>query len=104
MAQFTVQFLCGLRHSKKAVRVCFVLNSYAERFASGQNFLIGSCKYKNEQIGTDELRLIQDYSAIFTSAKDDCFYYIFSKSGFTNGLKEQENAVNLLTLEDLYHL
>ena len=76
----------------------------AERFASGQNFLIGSCKYKNEQIGTDELRLIQDYSAIFTSAKDDCFYYIFSKSGFTNGLKEQENAVNLLTLEDLYHL
>lgn len=74
-----------------------------ENLSSGQNFLIGSCKYKNELIGTDELRLIQDYSAIFTSAKDDCFYYIFSKSGFTNGLNARAKEVRLFTLEDLYN-
>ncbi len=73
-----------------------------EESASGKNILIGSCKYKNEAIGSDELRLIQDYAAIFATSKDRCFYNIFSKSGFTRGLRERENEVKLFTLEDIY--
>ncbi len=73
---------------------------------AGNQYLIGSCKYRNEKIGVDELSLIQEYASVFTSANDQCFYYIFSKSGFTDGLKKaaEEGRVTLITLNDMYVL
>ena len=69
----------------------------------GNAYLIGSCKYRNEKIGTDELELLQDYASVFR--KNGRFaYYIFSRGGFTDALLrlEQEGLVTLLTLEDIY--
>ena len=69
----------------------------------GQTFIIGSCKYRNEKIGIDELELIQRYASVFR--KDGQFaYYIFSKGGFTDELLEAgaRGEVVLKTLEDLY--
>lgn len=69
----------------------------------GREYLIGSCKYKNEKIGVDELELLRRYAVVFR--KDGKFhYYIFSKSGFTQPLLElaEQGAVTLLTLEDIY--
>lgn len=69
----------------------------------GNEYLIGSCKYRNEKIGTEELELLRRYAAVFRG--DAGFhYYIFSKSGFTSALTEAEKRgeVTLLTLEDLY--
>lgn len=69
----------------------------------GNEYLIGSCKYRNEKIGIDELELIQKYASVFR--KDGVFhYFIFSKSGFTSALLEAEKKgeVTLLTLDDLY--
>ena len=71
---------------------------------NGMNYIIGSCKYRNETVGTDELALIEDYASLFTHNRDKCFYYIFSKSGFTEGLKEKQTSgeVKLFSLDDLY--
>ena len=69
----------------------------------GNEYLIGSCKYKNEKVGMDELALIQRYASVFH--KDGMFhYYIFSKGGFTQELLEigKQGKVTLLTLDDLY--
>ena len=69
----------------------------------GNEYLIASCKYRNEKIGIDELKLIKKYAAIFR--KEGTFhYFIFSKSGFTPALLEssQRGEVTLLTLEDIY--
>ncbi len=69
----------------------------------GNEYLIGSCKYRNEKIGVDELELIQKYASVFR--KDGVFhYFIFSKSGFTPALLEkgERGEVALLTLDDLY--
>ena len=66
-------------------------------------YLIGSCKYRNEKIGTEELELLRRYAAVFR--RDGRFrYYIFSKGGFTTALLEMEKQgeVTLLTLEDIY--
>lgn len=66
-------------------------------------YLIGSCKYRNEKIGLDELELLQNYASIFQ--KGGTFYfYIFSKGGFTPGLLEagKQGKVCLFTLEDIY--
>ena len=69
----------------------------------GNEYLIGSCKYRNEKIGMDELELIQKYASVFR--KDGLFhYFIFSKGGFTPALLEagEKGEVTLLTLDDLY--
>ena len=69
----------------------------------GKEYIIGSCKYKNEKIGVDELELLQRYASVFGRGTK-YHYYIFSKGGFTQGLKKLGEAgeVTLLTLEDIY--
>ena len=69
----------------------------------GRDYIIGSCKYRNEKIGVDELELIRNYASVF--GKGNVYhYYIFSKGGFTEGLFEAQarGEVQLVTLDDLY--
>ena len=69
----------------------------------GNEYLIGSCKYRNEKIGIEELELLRRYAAVFR--QNGIFhYYIFSKGGFTPTLLEAEmqGEVTLFTLGDLY--
>ena len=69
----------------------------------GKDYIIGSCKYRNEKIGVDELDLIRDYASVFGKG-NNYYYYIFSKGGFTDGLlqAQERGEVRLITLEDLY--
>ncbi|MCI7098002.1 MAG: ATP-binding protein [Lachnospiraceae bacterium] len=69
----------------------------------GKEYLIGSCKYKNEKIGVDELELLKRYASVFHKG-EKYYYYIFSKGGFTPALQElgKQGEVVLLTLEDIY--
>lgn len=69
----------------------------------GNDYIIGSCKYRNEKIGVDELNLIKDYASILGKG-NNYHYYIFSKGGFTDGLLQAQDCgeVHLITLEDLY--
>lgn len=71
--------------------------------AEGDEYIIGSCKYMNVPVGIDEIELIKEYAESFGKGKK-YYYYIFSKSGFTNGLKELEERgeVRLVSLEDMY--
>lgn len=66
-------------------------------------YLVGSCKFRNEIIGMDELELLKKYSSVFGKGKK-YDYYIFAKDGFTEGLKEAEDRgeVRLICLEDMY--
>lgn len=71
----------------------------------GSEYLIGSCKFRNEKIGVDELELLRNYASVFR--KNGKFRYcIFSKGGFTEGLLalEKQGEVTLYTLEDLYKI
>lgn len=69
----------------------------------GREYLIGSCKYRNEKIGVDELELLKRYAEVFHKG-EKYYYYIFSKGGFTPALQELEKQgeVTLLTLDDIY--
>lgn len=85
-------------NSKKEIQIDLVGTS-----AEGGEYIIGSCKYRNEKIGLDELELLRKYAAVFR--KNGKFhYYIFSKGGFTQPLLESagRGEVNLFTLDDLY--
>lgn len=70
----------------------------------GKEYIIGSCKYKNEKIGVDELELLKQYASVFGKGVK-YHYYIFSKGGFTQGLWElgEKGKVTLVTLDDIYY-
>ena len=90
---------------KKEIQLDIVaVSAKANNTRSGRQYIIGSCKYKNEEIGTDELDLLHDYASVFTNGDDTCFYYIFSKFGFTKGLKDlaNEGQVVLICLQEIY--
>lgn len=69
----------------------------------GRDYIIGSCKYRNEKIGMDELELLRDYASAFGKG-GNYHYYIFSKGGFTDGLLQAggRGEVHLITLADMY--
>ena len=69
----------------------------------GREYLICSCKYKNTAVGVDELEKLRKYAAVFGKGSNYC-YYIFSKGGFTEGLKTAaaRGEVTLVSLEDMY--
>ena len=69
----------------------------------GKEYIIGSCKYRNEPIGVDELELLKHYAEVFGKG-EKYHYYIFSKSGFTKGLQllGDKGEVKLVTLQDMY--
>ena len=90
---------------KKEIQIDIVgIETKSYNRIGGKRFLIGSCKYKNVPVGMDELELIEDYASVITSSKDQCYYYIFSKGGFSEGLRSlaSEGAVKLFTLDELY--
>ena len=90
---------------KKEIQIDIVgTESKTYNRSGGKRYLIGSCKYRNEPIGVDELVLLENYASVVVTSKDTCYYIIFSKGGFTDGLKklEAEGSVKLLTLEDMY--
>lgn len=69
----------------------------------GNEYLIGSCKYRNEKIGVDELDLLRRYAAVFRG-NGRFHYYIFAKGGFTQALldAEKKGEVSLVRLENMY--
>lgn len=83
---------------KKQIQIDIVASSTDEK-----EYMIGSCKYRNEKIGMDELELLQDYAQVFGKGVR-YHYYIFSKGGFTEGLLEEQKKgnVHLIMLDDLY--
>ncbi|MCL2786304.1 MAG: ATP-binding protein [Methanomassiliicoccaceae archaeon] len=58
--------------------------------------ILGECKWKNKETGSDVYKDLKEKAAMF--AENDIYYYIFSKSGFTSGLKEEAERNNRLTL------
>ena len=69
-----------------------------------RQMIVGSCKFTGNPVGKDELDLIKDYAAVAANRDDRCYYYIFSKSGFTENLRklEQKGEVTLITLGDIF--
>ncbi len=69
----------------------------------GKDYIIGSCKYKNEPVGVEEYELLKEYAQAFGKG-ERYHYYIFSKGGFTEHLREleKEGKVHLITLQDMY--
>lgn len=67
--------------------------------------IVGSCKFRNEDIPESELHLLKEYAAAMGHF-DHCYYYLFSKSGFSNALEQKQDGISLrlIPIQELYEL
>ena len=66
------------------------------------NIIFGECKWRNKEIGIDVLNKLMGRSSVLDSANK--YFYIFSKSGFTNELKnysKEDRRVYLIKFGDM---
>lgn len=87
----------GNPRTRKECEIDIVITS-----AVDDDVIIGSCKFKNTAVGIDELQLMEEYAdAMGTRGRR--YYYFFSLSGFTDGMKSKaSDTVHLLTCDSLY--
>lgn len=88
---------------KKEVQIDIVAIPVQEPNKRVTEYIIGSCKFKNEKIGVNELKLMEEYAEVF--GKGSRYHYmIFSLSGFTDELikASQNDEVKLISLADMY--
>jgi AAA+ ATPase superfamily predicted ATPase len=84
--------------TKKAAEIDIVASS-----ATDNAVIVGECKWLKEEVGMDTYALLRERSALLPI--HDVHYFIFSKSGFTEGLKKEaelNNRLTLVGLEDLF--
>ena len=92
------QWWGGNPMTKKQAQIDVVVTS-----AEGTGGIVGSCKFKNEKIGVDELYLMREYAAAMDKFSD-VYYCFFSKSGFTDEmLSRADDRVRFFTLDDIYN-
>lgn len=89
--------------AKKEIQIDIVGVPVQEPNQKVREYLIGSCKFKNEKIGMDELHLIEHYADVFGKGRD-YFFAIFSLGGFTQELIDyaKNHRVKLITMADMY--
>jgi hypothetical protein len=74
---------------------------------SKKKAIFGECKYKNEKVDIGVLEELIRKAEIFDTRYTEKYYYLFSKSGFTNKVIEEAkkaNNIELVELKDLYDL
>ena len=89
--------------AKKEIQIDLVGVPVQEPNQRVTEYLIGSCKFRNEPVGMEELRLLTHYAEVFGKGKK-YFYALFSLGGFTPELRAygKANGVRLVTLKEMY--
>ncbi len=94
------QWWGGNPKTRKQAQIDIVVMSAAD-----DSGIIGSCKFRESLVGEDELRLMEEYAKAMGHFGQR-YYYLFSKSGFTDSLmrQAQDEKVRLVTLKDMYDI
>lgn len=63
--------------------------------------IFAECKYKNSLVDIDVLHKLVDRAELIKKYQEK-YYYLFSKSGYTNRLQSSNNKATLISLSDMY--
>lgn len=69
-----------------------------------KNYLICECKWKNELLDFSVLKRLREKADIFSDKRDQTWFVLFSKTGFTKAVFEEMEKVEdiiLITLDDI---
>ena len=83
--------------TRKAVEIDLVASD-------GKKYLIGECKWRNEPVDASVLTGLREKTDAFYTSRDKTWFVIFSKSGFTNSVKEEAQKNEDVLLIDLQEM
>lgn len=71
----------------------------------GDNYLFGECKWRNELLDFSVLKKLKEKADVFCSNRKNTWFYLFSKSGFTDTViaeAEKDEHIILVTIEEMF--
>ncbi len=69
-----------------------------------KDYLICECKWRNEKLDIGVLRTLKEKADLFTKARSQTWYVLFSKSGFTDAVMEEaekDDSMILVGIDDI---
>lgn len=72
--------------------------------SDGKDYIFGECKWRNEKLDLSVLCDLKEKAEIFGKNKNNAYYYLFSKSGFTDAMINEAKSDSSITLVDLNKL
>lgn len=66
----------------------------------GNTYLFGECKWRNEPVDTGILEQLKEKADVMCKSRDETYYALFSKSGFTESLRKQASKHLILVSLD----
>ena len=79
---------------KKAIEIDLVASD-------GKQYIIGECKWRNEQTGLSVLKELRRKADVFRAKREKTWYILFSRSGYTSGIREEADQRDDVILVDL---
>ena len=67
----------------------------------GKDYIFGECKWRNEKLDLSVLRGLKAKADIFSRNRNNAYYVLFSKSGFTEAVINEAESDNSIMLVDL---
>lgn len=71
----------------------------------GNDYLICECKWRNEPLDVTVLNGLKEKADVFSKQRSSTYYVLFSKSGFTDGVKNmaaEEKNIILVGIDDMF--
>ncbi len=73
----------------------------------GRNYLFCECKWKNEKLDISVLNELKEKADVFSGNRENTYYFLFSKSGFTDKIiaeSKKNNNIILIDIDDLMNV
>ncbi|MGN0649989.1 MAG: DUF234 domain-containing protein, partial [Oscillospiraceae bacterium] len=70
----------------------------------GKDYIFGECKWRNEKLDFSVLRELKAKAEIFSPNRNNTYYVLFSKSGFTEAVINEVKSDSSIMLVDLNEL
>jgi hypothetical protein len=70
----------------------------------GDSYLMCECKWRNEALGISVLDTLRHRADVFCKNRDQTWYVLFSKSGFTKAVMEEAERDENIILVDMQEL
>ena len=68
--------------------------------SDGKQYIIGECKWRNEQTGLSVLKELRRKADVFRAKREKTWYILFSRSGYTSGIREEADQRDDVILVD----
>ena len=72
--------------------------------SDGKDYIFGECKWRNEKLDISVLETLKERADMFSKKRNETYYYLFSKSSFTDAVLNAAEADDHIFVVDLHEI